>query len=59
MGIIKNRLNEENYNNFGSKMRIIKYKNIKDVDIYFPEYDWIAKGKNYNSFKKRSNKMPL
>lgn len=30
------RLGKESYNNFGSKIIIIKYNNKRDIDIYFP-----------------------
>lgn len=48
------RLGEINYNNFGSKMEIIKYRNAKDVDIYFEEYDWTFKHNRYSHFKEGS-----
>lgn len=51
MGNKIDRTGETGYNNFGSKIIITKYKNNIDVDIYFPEYDWIAKNKQYNNFK--------
>ena len=38
------RTGEENINNFGSKMIIIKYKNANDINVLFPEYNWIAYG---------------
>ena len=46
------RTGEEGVNNFGSKMIISKYNNARDIDVYFPEYNWIAKNKRYNEFKK-------
>ena len=49
--VITNRLGEEKYNNFGSKMIISKYNNALDIDVYFPEYNWIAKNKKYSAFK--------
>lgn len=52
MGSKINRVGEENINNFGSKMIIIKYRKYSDIDVYFPEYDWIAKNANYDVFKK-------
>ena len=53
-----NRTGEENYNNFGSKMVIIGYRKCKDIDIHFPEYDWVAKHAEYKSFKKGTIKCP-
>lgn len=48
----KYRIGEVNYNTFGSKMIIVKYNKEKDIDVYFPEYDWTAKGVAYSNFKK-------
>ncbi len=52
------RIGEKNINNFGSEMVIIEYKNVHDIDVYFPEYDWIFKSATYQSFKKGSIKCP-
>ena len=48
---MNNRIGEINYNNFGSKMKIIVYRNAKDIDIYFEEYDWVFKHSRYSHFK--------
>lgn len=53
-----NRTGYEGYNNFGSKMIITKYNNNRDVDVYFPEYDWTFKHAQYNSFKNGNIKCP-
>lgn len=53
-----NRKGEKNYNTFGSEMMIIEYRNTKDIDVYFPEYDWIAKNARYEHFKKGLIKCP-
>ena len=53
-----NRTGEVGYNNFGSEMIIIRYRTNKDVDIYFPEYNWTAKNKQYGDFKKGEIKCP-
>ena len=45
-------LNEENYNNFGSLMKIVEYRNSRDMDIYFPEYDWTSYNRNHEDFKR-------
>ena len=37
------RVGETNINNFGSKIVIVEYRNNKDIDIYFPEYNWTFK----------------
>ena len=34
------RTGEERVNNFGSKMIITRYNTVKDIDVYFPEYNW-------------------
>ena len=51
---ILDRTGEENLNNFGSKMKIIKYRNSKDIDVYFPEYNWTFKHNRYTHFKEGS-----
>ena len=60
MGIMKkvDRTGEERINNFGSKMVIVEYRKNSDVDIYFPKYNWTAKNKEYNHFKKGEIKCP-
>ena len=50
---ITNRLGEERYNKFGSKMIISKYNNNRDMDVYFPEYDYTINHVYYSAFKKR------
>lgn len=52
------RTGEENINNFGSKMVITRYKSCKDIDVYFPEYNWTAKNVQYTAFKKGNIKCP-
>ena len=52
------RIGEENYNNFGSKMIIKEYRKYSDIDVYFPEYDWIFKHTRYDKFKNRNIKCP-
>lgn len=49
---------EKNINNFGSEMIIVDYRNNMDIDIYFPEYDWTAKGVQYVTFKNGKIKCP-
>lgn len=62
-----NRTGEKNINNFGSEMIIINSyiefnnKHKRDftyIDIYFPEYDWTAKHREYKEFKKGSIVCP-
>lgn len=58
MGSKTERIGEENYNTFGSKMVIVGYRNVLDIDIYFTEYDWTFKGAKYQNFKKGSIACP-
>ena len=46
------RTGEERLNAFGSKMIIKKYRKAIDIDVYFPEYDWIFEHATYGKFKK-------
>ena len=55
---MNNRIGEKNINNFGSEMIITGYRNNKDIDIYFPEYDWTFKHAQYPKFKKGNIKCP-
>lgn len=52
------RVGETRVNNFGSKIIITKYRNARDIDIYFPEYEWTAEHKTYQDFKNGSAKCP-
>ena len=45
------RIGEERLNKFGSKMVIKEYRKYKDLDVYFPEYDWTFKHARYGDFK--------
>ena len=58
MGSKVNRIGEERLNNFGSKMVILDYRTNRDIDVYFPEYNWIAKNVIYQNFKKGEIKCP-
>ena len=58
MGNKIDRVGEEKYNKFGSKMIIKEYRTNKDIDIYFPEYNWTAKNTRYNAFKKGQLSCP-
>ena len=55
---MNNRIGEKNINNFGSEMIITGYRNNKDIDIYFPEYDWTFKHAQYPKFKQGNIKCP-
>lgn len=54
MSHVINRINEEGYNVYNSKMIIIKYNNANDIDIYFPKYDYVVKNRRYLCFKRGS-----
>lgn len=52
------RTEERNINSFGSEMIITRYKNNKDIDVYFPKYDWTAFNVQYGQFTKGEIKCP-
>lgn len=52
------RTGEEKINNFGSLMRIKEYRSNKDIDVYFPEYNWTKTQVQYNTFIKGEVKCP-
>ena len=52
------RTGEKGINTFSSEMIIIEYRNTMDIDVYFPEYDWIAKSTQYGNFKNGNIKCP-
>lgn len=54
----KDRTGEKNYNTFGSEMVIIEYRSTLDIDVYFSEYNYIAKGVQYGNFKRGNIKCP-
>ena len=58
MGVKIDRVGEENYNKFGSKIIIIEYRKWNDIDVYFPEYDWTSKNRNYGDFKNGEIRCP-
>lgn len=58
MGKVIDRIGEKNINNFGSEMVIVDYRKAIDIDVYFPEYDWVAKNNTYQNFKKGEIKCP-
>lgn len=58
MSSIINRIGEESINNFGSKMIIIKYRGVHDIDVYFPKYDWVLEQSDYTDFKNGELKCP-
>lgn len=47
---MNDRLGEERLNNNGSLMKIVKYKNYNDIDIYFPDFNWTKYKCNYSNF---------
>ena len=52
------RTGEERVNSFGSKMIIRNYRNRRDIDVYFPEYNWTFEHTRYNEFKNGEIKCP-
>ncbi len=58
MGSKIDRIGEEGVNNFGSRMVIVGYRKWKDIDAYFPQYNWIAKNMRYDHFKKGNVSCP-
>lgn len=58
MGSKINRIGEINYNTFGSKMIISKYRKYSDIDVYFPQYNWTFKHIAYKEFKNGKIKCP-
>lgn len=56
--MVKDRTGEINYNKHGSKMIVCKYITNENIDVYFPEYNWVAKHVQYNTFKRGYVKCP-
>ena len=52
------RVGETRINNFGSTIIVTAYRNARDIDIYFPEYDWTAEHVRYDQFKNGNVKCP-
>ena len=52
------RTGEEALNSFSSKMVIVRYRNNVDIDVYFPEYNWVFEHAKYINFKKGNVKCP-
>ena len=55
---MNNRVGEKNVNTFGSEMVIIEYRKAKDIDVYFPKYNWTFYNTTYGNFKKGTIKCP-
>ena len=53
-----NRTGEERVNTFGGKMIIKEYRSAKDIDVYFPEYNWVFEHTQYSAFKRGNIKCP-
>ena len=52
------RLGEENYNNFGTLMKIVEYKNAKDIIVEFQDEHKIKIHTRYGDFKRGKIKNP-
>lgn len=46
------------YNNFGSKMIVSEDRGNKDIDVYFPEYDWTAEHRERSEFRRCTIRCP-
>lgn len=51
-------LGKTNKNSFGSEMIITRYNGYRDIDVYFPKYDWTFYNSRYDDFKKGHIKCP-
>ena len=58
MSIKKDRTGEISYNKFGSRMVLIRYNQWDNVDVYFPDYNWLSQHKAYKNFKEGTIKCP-
>lgn len=58
MGSKIDRTGEVGHNTFGSEMIIVGYRMNRDMDVYFPEYNWITENVQYNNFKRGTIKCP-
>ena len=52
------RTGEKGINKFGSEMVIKEYRNNRDIDVYFPECNWVFKHAQYSKFKNGNIKCP-
>lgn len=59
MGKKIDRTGEVKYNSFGSKMVIAEYRNNKDIDIYFPEYNWTFEHTRYDHLKMEKSNVHM
>ena len=53
-----NKTGEEKVNSFGSKMVVKEYRKYSDIDVYFPECNWVFKHAQYSKFKNGNIKCP-
>lgn len=58
MGNKKNRIDEENYNNYGTLMKIFEYNNANDMVVEFQDKYRAKVHTNYRAFKKGNIKNP-
>ena len=59
MAVRRDRIGEEGYNSFGSKMIIKEYRSCMNIDVYFPEYKWTAKHVQYDNIIIGGNDISL
>ena len=55
---MNDRIGEINHNTFGSTMVIKEYRNNRDVDVFFPKYDYTKEHVQYKQFIKGEIKCP-
>lgn len=56
--VITEKLGKVNYNSYGNKMKIINYKDRKNIDILFEDYNYITKT-TYQRFKEGDIACPF
>lgn len=52
------RIGEFQLSNQGEDMVIVDYRNSKDIDVYFPKYNYTNKNKTYQHFKSGNIRCP-
>ena len=52
------RTDEKGINKFGSEMLMKEYRNNRDIDVYFPKYNWVFEHAQYQKFKDGEIKCP-
>ena len=55
----KNRVGERYISKFGGEFKIVEYRNAKDLDVYFIEYNCKVNHVQYNQVKRGNIVCPL